>query len=109
MAVPLAILVEFAIKSAHINRFRDLIAKNAHSSLRDELGCRRFDVLSTKQDPCRIVLYEIYDNEGAFEFHLQTPHYQAFAKATENMAESVSVRRLTFLDPSSVSEDGRTA
>jgi autoinducer 2-degrading protein len=108
MIMPLVILVEFAVKDLEMEKFRALIVGNAQSSLQREPGCSRFDVLVTSQDPARIVLYEIYDNEGAFDRHLETDHYKAFAKATERMVESVVVRRLTFLDAPLEAEGSRT-
>ena len=47
------------------------------------------------------MLYEIYEDAAAFDFHVTTPHYQVFAAATEGLLETRSVQRLTFLDPSS--------
>jgi autoinducer 2-degrading protein len=99
MTMSLAILVEFVIKRAALGEFRRLIAENARSSLESESGCRRFDVLSVQEEPSRIILYEIYVDEAAFGRHLQMHHYKIFAEASKSMIESVSVRRLTFLEP----------
>jgi autoinducer 2-degrading protein len=97
--MPLAILVEFAIKREDVGKFRPLIVQNARSSLSSEPGCLRFDVLSIQQEPNSIVLYEIYQNESAFDSHLQTHHYKMFAEASKKMIERVSVRRLSFVEP----------
>ena len=94
-----AILVEFTVKPAAVGRFRELITTNAARSLSDEPGCRRFDVLSPGDEPGRIVLYEIYDDDRAFELHLTTPHYKEFAAAAEPLIETRSVKRLQFLSP----------
>jgi (4S)-4-hydroxy-5-phosphonooxypentane-2,3-dione isomerase len=96
----LVILVEFVIKREDVEKFRPLIAQNARTSLSSEPGCLRFDVLSIQQEPNSIVLYEIYQNEAAFGSHLQTLHYKVFAEASKEMIESVSVRRLNFVEPS---------
>jgi quinol monooxygenase YgiN len=95
----LVILVEFTVKPGAIAPFRELITKNAATSLSDEPGCRRFDVLTTPEEPGRVVLYEIYDDDDAFDFHLTTSHYKSFAAAAEPLIETRSVRRLRFLDP----------
>ncbi len=94
----LVILVEFTVKPGAAAQFRELIIANAATSLSEEAGCRRFDVLMTPDEPGRVVLYEIYDDDGAFEFHLTTPHYKSFAAAVEPLVETRSVRRLRFLD-----------
>jgi len=92
----LVILVEFTIKPDGIGRFRELILANARLSLRDEPGCRQFDVLSPPDDPGRVTLYEVYDDAAAFDFHLGTPHYKSFAAAADDLIAARSVRRLAF-------------
>jgi (4S)-4-hydroxy-5-phosphonooxypentane-2,3-dione isomerase len=99
MMAPVAILVEFTVKSDVVGRFRELITTNATRSLSDEPGCQRFDVLSPADEPARIVLYEIYDDDRAFELHLATPHYKDFAAAAEPLIETRSIKRLQFVSP----------
>jgi len=96
--MPLVIFVEFVVKAGGIDQFRDLILANARTSLSEEPGCRRFDVLQSTDAPGRFLLYEIYDDAGAFDFHVATPHYKAFATAAEGLIETRSVRRLAFTD-----------
>jgi quinol monooxygenase YgiN len=98
--VPLVIYVDFTVKQGAVERFRELILANARHSLQDEPGCRRFDVLVSAEEPRRIVLYEIYEDAAAFDFHVTTPHYKVFAAAAEGLLETRSVQRLTFLDAS---------
>ncbi len=96
---PYALLVEFGIKPEAMARFRPLMLENARSSLRDEPGCRQFDVLVASDDPHRVVLYEIYDDAAAFERHLASRHYKTFAATTGDMIASRSVRRLDLIGP----------
>ena len=94
--MPLVIYVDFTIKQGAVERFRELILTNARHSLRDEPGCRRFDVLASAEEPRRIVLYEIYDDESAFDLHLRSAHYQSFAQAIDGEVEERSIRRFSF-------------
>lgn len=93
---PLVVLVEFLVKPSFVERFRDLISVNAEASLEREKGCKRFDVLFDPKEPRRFVLYEIYDDEAAFDEHLASAHYKTFAAAIENEIEQRSVRRLAL-------------
>ncbi len=95
---PLVVLVEFLVKPSFVARFRDLISVNSAASLDQERGCRRFDVLFDPKEPRRFVLYEIYDDETAFDEHLASAHYRSFAAAIENEIEQRLVRRLAFSD-----------
>jgi (4S)-4-hydroxy-5-phosphonooxypentane-2,3-dione isomerase len=94
----LAIIVEFVVPAAFMPRFRQLIADNARQSL-TEPGCRRFDVLAPEGDAERMVLYEIYDDEAAFQQHLTTPHYKSFAAAIAGAVAKPMIRRLVLLPP----------
>jgi len=72
------IMVEFEIADGAHDAFRLLIDENARASVRDEPGCRRFDVVEPRGEPGRILLYEIYDDEAAFDAHRRTPHFVQF-------------------------------
>ena len=95
---PLVVLVEFLVTRSFVKRFGELIAANARTSLERESGCRRFDVLVDPKEPRRFVLYEIYDDDNAFDLHLRSAHYRSFAEAIEGEIEERSVRRLVFSD-----------
>ena len=90
----LALLVEFVVRPGFAERFGELVLANAQASIEHEQGCRRFDVLVEAEDGRRFVLYEIYDDEAAFDLHLRSPHYRSFAAAIDGEIEKRSVRRL---------------
>jgi quinol monooxygenase YgiN len=77
-----AIIVDFRLKPGSQAAFRRLVDDNAIASVRDEPGCRRFDVLEPKGENERIVLYEIYDDRAAFDAHLKTAHFASFNAAS---------------------------
>ena len=102
---PLVVLVEFLVKPSFVAQFRDLIAVNAKASLEREMGCKRFDVLVESEEPRRFVLYEIYEDQAAFDDHLVSSHYLSFADAVENQIEERSVRRLAFCREMAASDE----
>ncbi|MBX6321000.1 MAG: antibiotic biosynthesis monooxygenase [Rhodospirillaceae bacterium] len=76
------IIVEFRLAPGAREELLRLIADNANASVREEPGCRRFDVLTPVGEPDRVVLYEIYDDRAAFEAHLRTSHFLRFNEAS---------------------------
>ncbi len=89
-----AVLVDFRCKKGTGSRFLELVAENAAASVRDEPGCYRFDVLTERDaDPDTVFLYEIYENEAAFEAHLETPHFAAFQEAVAGIVDEMSIRK----------------
>jgi quinol monooxygenase YgiN len=85
------ILVDFLLKPGSKAEFRRAIDANAKASCRTEAGCRQFDVVEPRDDPDRIVLYEIYDDRAAFEVHLKTPHLAAFEAASNHLVTKKTV------------------
>lgn len=86
-----AIIVDFRLKPGAREPFRGLIDENARHSVRDEPGCRRFDVLEPAGEADRILLYEIYDDRAAFDAHVRSPHYARFQAAGEALVSAKSV------------------
>lgn len=91
------IIVTFRIAEGSFATFLDLVRANAAASLADEPGCTRFDVLTDPAAPDTVVLYEIYDDEAAFQHHVTTGHFKVFDKATAAMVNEKTVRPLTLL------------
>jgi (4S)-4-hydroxy-5-phosphonooxypentane-2,3-dione isomerase len=69
--------VDIRIKPENVERWMKMALENAREARR-EPGCRHFDVLVDPKDATRVMLYEIYDDESAFEAHQQTPHFKKY-------------------------------
>jgi (4S)-4-hydroxy-5-phosphonooxypentane-2,3-dione isomerase len=90
----LALVVEFRIKPAHIDAFDVAIRANAQASMDTEPGCRQFDVCRDPDDAALFFLYELYDDEGAIQAHLQSPHFLQMNAATASWVDAKVVRKL---------------
>lgn len=84
----LVIIAEFDVKPGAMDAFLAAAREDAQASLRDEPGCRRFDVLTPDGGGDKVVLYEIYDDDAAFAAHMETPHFAAFRDAIADLEES---------------------
>ena len=72
-----ALVVNIRIKPESVDAFMRRLKENA-SAARKEPGCKQFDVLVDPQDKTKVMLYEVYDDEKAFEAHQQTPHFKKY-------------------------------
>jgi autoinducer 2-degrading protein len=78
-----AVLVTIDVRPETIVEFTAGLQANAVAT-RGEPGCLRFDVLRTRDDPNRFVLYELYSDEDAFFVgHRQAAHYPAWVQLCE--------------------------
>lgn len=75
MSLVLQVLIK--IKPENVSAFMKKLGENA-AAARREPGCRQFDVLVDPADPTRVMLYEVYDNEKAFEEHQQGAAFKKY-------------------------------
>lgn len=91
------VIVDFRLKPGSHAAFRPLIDENAIASVREEPGCRRFDVVEPEGEPDRILVYEIYDDAAAFDDHCRAPHFLSFDADSAPLVEGKTVRRAALV------------
>ena len=69
--------VSIRIKPENVEAFLKGALANARAA-RKEPGCRQFEVLVDPNDRTKVLLFEVYDDERAFEAHQQTPHFKKY-------------------------------
>ena len=78
----LVLQVNIRIKPENAESFMQKALENARAA-RNEPGCRQFEVLVSPDDRTCIMLFEVYDDQKAFEAH------QAGAAFKKYVAEAV--------------------
>ncbi len=69
------VTVDLQVKPEFIANFQEAMLVNARSALLKEPGCRRFDVTVDENDAGHFFLFEVYDDEAAFQKHTETDHF----------------------------------
>jgi autoinducer 2-degrading protein len=78
----LVLQVNIRVKPENLNAFMQKLQENA-AAARKEPGCRQFEVLVDPEDKTKLMLFEVYDDQKAFEAH------QAGAAFKKYLAEAV--------------------
>lgn len=92
----LVVLVEFDLEPSRFSAFDAAVRENAIASLNDEPGCQQFDVCVPHEGANRIVLYEIYDDEAAFQAHMETTHFKKFDALVKDWITDRKVTKLSL-------------
>jgi quinol monooxygenase YgiN len=71
----IALIVTLEVYPERMDQFLAAIRENAERSLKDEPGCKRYDVIRDKQVPTHFFIYELYDDEAAVAAHRVAPHF----------------------------------
>ena len=64
----LVLQVNIRIKPENVDAFMAKVTENGKAA-RSEPGCRAFEVLVDPEDKTKVMLFEIYDDQKAFEVH----------------------------------------
>lgn len=94
----LVVTVNFKAKSDKVEEFREAILYQAKSSRENEAGCRQFDVVQSSEDPTQFFVYEIYDDEAAFEIHKDSPHSARTKEAVADLLDERDLRIWNKID-----------
>src|SRR3546814_827467 len=89
----IAIVVEFRVKPDHRRAFEAIIRGHPHKSCETDPGCVRFDVLIPKKEYGRVMLYELYADEKAFQDHSSAPR---LAEVRERYKDMIAERSITI-------------
>jgi (4S)-4-hydroxy-5-phosphonooxypentane-2,3-dione isomerase len=71
------LVVNIKIKPENVDVWMKKAGENAREA-RKEPGCRQFEVLVDPNERTRVMLFEVYDDDKAFEAHQQTPHFKQY-------------------------------
>ena len=97
----LTIIATLYPKPQHLQALLEVCRDDATHSVKDEPGCRRFEVFYDVESPNELILIEVYDDDAAFQAHLKTPHFARFAAGTKGKyAQDPKVVRCVNVYPS---------
>ena len=88
----LVLQVNIKIKPENVDSFMKQVLENGKAA-RSEAGCRQFEVLVDPEDKTFIMLFEVYDDQKAFELHQQG---EAFKKYVANAVPLLASRERHF-------------
>ena len=94
----LAIFVELQARPEAFDAFRAAMRKHAALSLKEDPGCRQFDILVPQDAPHTLMLYEVYDDEACFQGHAKSKHTAAHQAATRDLVVSRRLVKAEILD-----------
>ena len=78
------LMVRFEIKQDKIKKFIEEMKLDAEGSVKNEPGCRRFDIIQDEEVESKIALCEIYNDQAAIDDHLTRDHFTKWENTTKD-------------------------
>jgi quinol monooxygenase YgiN len=92
-----AIVATFDIVPGRMDDFLPLLLAHRERCLKDEPDSLRFDILRPKNDENKVLLYEVYTDEVAFEVHWNGPRVARIRQETEGMVARLTGTRCSLV------------
>ena len=93
-----AIVATLSIAPGRIEEYLPIAMAHRARCLRDEPGTLQFEVLRVQADETKVMLYEVYRDQAAFDAHWAAPSLALHREEAGDMLLSVTGARCTLLD-----------
>jgi len=82
---PFVNAVDIDVVPGQIDAYLAALKENGATAVKEEPGCREFNITVSQKDPNHVFIFEVYDNAAALDAHRQTAHYKKYAAATKDL------------------------
>ncbi|RZJ33008.1 MAG: hypothetical protein EOO18_09445, partial [Chryseobacterium sp.] len=89
---------EIEIVPEFLEEYKSILKEEASASVKLEKGVIAIFPMYERKNPTQIRIIEIYVDKEAYQFHLQTPHFQHYKTSTLKMVKSLNLIDMESLD-----------
>ncbi|MBD8082597.1 carboxymuconolactone decarboxylase family protein [Chryseobacterium sp. GCR10] len=93
---------EIEIVPEFLEEYKSILKEEASASVKLEKGVIAIFPMYQKENKSQIRIIEIYADQEAYQFHLQTPHFQLYKKSTLKMVKSLKLIDMESLDKETI-------
>jgi (4S)-4-hydroxy-5-phosphonooxypentane-2,3-dione isomerase len=94
----LANIVTVNVKPGKVDAVVAALLAHKERSLKGEPGTMRFEVLRPRGDDSKLMTYEVYEDEAAFEAHRSAPSLAELLRESGNMISELQGIRCSLID-----------
>jgi (4S)-4-hydroxy-5-phosphonooxypentane-2,3-dione isomerase len=87
-----AVLVEYRVQAGHMDKFLARLRDHIARTRSIESGCVQFDLLRPHKGENTVHLYEVYEDQAAFDLHNGSDHLARYKSETESMLKQRIVK-----------------
>lgn len=90
------LFVELKIAPGQRDNFVARAREHRNNVLKYEAACQRFDISVADDSDDTVRLYEVYDDEAAFDHHMNTPYMQEYRADTGEWVADRNLSKCTL-------------
>ena len=85
--------VDIDVVPGQIDAYLAALKENGAAAVH-EPGCHEFNITISPKDPNHVFLFEVYDNDAAFQAHRATDHFKKYMTTTGSMVAKRDARQM---------------
>ena len=89
-------IVDIYVKEPDVKMFIEATKENQRNSLKEE-GIESFDLLQSRDDTAKFVLFEVYSSQQAMDDHLKTAHFKIWNETVRSYLAK-PIERVVYLN-----------
>ncbi|MBH0006776.1 putative quinol monooxygenase [Psychrobacter sp. SWN149] len=93
---PLTVVATIKAKPEHAEQIKSELLKLTAASQTDQ-GCIQYTLHQDNANPNGFIFYEIWENNESLQQHVQSSHFQHYAKVSEGMVDEFVITEMTAL------------
>ncbi|UZR96828.1 putative quinol monooxygenase [Chondrinema litorale] len=79
------------IKQAQLNDYETYLKEGIETAIAKEPGVLTMYALQNESEPSKITILEIYENDSAYQAHIESAHFQKYKTGTLEMVKSLEL------------------
>jgi len=92
-------VAHLTVKTEHLESYKVALREEIEASLEREPGVLTLYAVSSKQEPTRFTILEVYASHEAYSAHLNTPHFLKYKNTVQDMVASLELVESSPLIP----------
>ena len=89
---PYVRVAEIEIDPLQLDAYKAAVKEQIEAAVRLEPGVLALYAVTDKENPARIVVFEMYADMEAYKAHLETAHFKKYKVATQEIVKSLKLR-----------------
>jgi quinol monooxygenase YgiN len=93
-----AIMATIEVRPGRVDEFLPVLMAHRARCLKEEPGTLLFEILRPRDDDTKVMLYELYQDDAAFDVHVKGSSIARMREESAGKTAGVSATRCTQLD-----------
>jgi quinol monooxygenase YgiN len=85
-------VAEIEIDPSQVDAYNAALKEQIEAAVRIEPGVLALYSVAEKENPARVLVFEIYADVDAYNAHLESAHFKKYKAATRDMVRSLKLR-----------------